>query len=456
MAENKYIVAIELGSSKIAGIVGTKANDGNIKILAYAQKESISFIRKGVVFNIDQTVAALLDIKKQLEETIDRPISRAYVGICGLSTHSKLRVISRHFMEETRITAEIEEGITKENVNQSQTEEDILDVITQEYRIGNTTQTEPIGALTTLIEGNFLNIVARPSIRKHMQRCFEQAGIQVIEFIVSPQATATTALAAAETRSGCALVDVGAETTTVSVFKSNLLRYLSVIPIGSASITRDLCTPTPLEEEEAEDIKRKYGTALFMPHNEHAETEKEVIDIPLTNSRSLSSKTVALYTSARAEEILTNAWQQIKNSGYDGELLGGIILTGGGSNLNKMEEAMQAISQIKPCRLASSIRSSIKFSGAYPSNAKDGACLTILGLLTCGNEECCPPKTEEAPEVSTYGHTMQILPEEPVESIETEEEEDKTPKKASNKRRLFGETLDKIKRGLTSIIDDDK
>lgn len=455
MAESNYIVAIELGSSKITGIAGTKTADGSIKVLAYAQKDSTPFIRKGVVFNIDKTVAALIEIKKQIEDTIDRPISRAYVGVCGQSTHGKLRVVARHFMEETRITPELVDGIIDENSSQIQPEEDILDVVVQEYKIGNTSQIDPVGALTTLIEGNFLNIVARSSIRANIQKCFEQAGIQIVEYIISPEACATIALAPAEMRSGCALVDIGAETTTVSIYKSGILRYLSVVPLGASAITRDLCTlPVPIEEEEAEELKRKYGTALS-PRNEEDTipgNSSEVTTIPLSNGRSLDLKLLTQCTSARAKEILANAEQQIKNSGYEGELLGGVILTGGGSNLNKIEESMQHISKIKPCRIASGIRSNLKVSGSYPSNAKDGAHLTLLGLLAWGNEDCCPAIETSTGESETAPVPIVVNPvPEPQPRLKPQPEPE--PQAQKPKGPGFGE---RFKTWINKMMEEDK
>lgn len=453
MAESNYIVAIELGSSKITGIAGKKNSDGSVKVMAYAQKDSTPFIRKGIVFNIDKTVAALTEIKKQIEETIDRPVSRAYVGVCGQSTRSKLRMVSRHFMEETRITSELVDGLIDENSSQTQLDEDILDVVIQEYKIGNTTQTDPIGALTTLIEGNFLNIVARSSIRGNIERCFDQAGIQIVEYIISPTAAASIALAPAEMRSGCALVDIGAETTTVSIYKSGILRYLSVVPLGSSAITRDLCTlPTPIEEEEAEKLKKEYGTSIYVPVDETSGNDHQTA-LTLSNGRTFDGKLLTECTAARAEEILENAWQQIKNSGYDGELLGGIILTGGGSNLNKIEEAMQNLSKTRPCRIASGVRSNIKISGSYPSNAKDGAHITLLGLLAGGNEDCCPEKEIKEAEAPVTP-TVSAGPEPVFTQDKKPEPDPKTEKpKAPNR---FKEKLNTWFNKMGSIIDEDK
>ncbi len=452
MAESNYIVAIELGSSKITGIAGKKNPDGSVKVLAYAQKDSTPFIRKGIVFNIDKTVAALTEIKKQIEETIDRPVSKAYVGVCGQSTRSKLRMVSRHFMEETRITSELVDGIIDENSSQSQPDEDILDVVVQEYKIGNTSQIDPIGALTTLIEGNFLNVVARTSIRGNIQKCFDQAGIQIIEYIISPLAAASIALAPAEMRSGCALVDIGAETTTVSIYKSGILRYLSVVPLGSSAITRDLCTlPTPIEEEEAEKLKREYGTSIYVQTEDNSATENQML-LTLSNGRTFDGRLLTQCTAARCEEILANAWQQIKNSGYDGELLGGIILTGGGSNLNKIEEAMQNISKIRPCRIASGVRSNLKINGSYPSNAKDGAHITLLGLLAGGHEDCCPDQ-----ELKTTVLPPPIAAPEPDPVFTQEEKPQPTPKPEKPKGpNRFKEKLNTWFNKMGSIIDEDK
>ena len=120
MAENNFIVAIELGSSKIRGIAGIKSGDGSVKVAAYAQADSTSFMRKGTISNIVKATAAIRDLKSQLEDNIKKPISKVYVGMCGLYTHSEIRTVGRNFMEQTQISAEQINHVVAENAGQIQ------------------------------------------------------------------------------------------------------------------------------------------------------------------------------------------------------------------------------------------------------------------------------------------------------------------------------------------------
>lgn len=452
MPEINHVVAFELGSSKIAGIVGSKAPDGSIKILAYAHKNSNEFIRKGTISNVDKTVAAIKDIKQQLEDTIQMRIDQAFVGICGLSIRSERNTVMRQFgMEEKHINDEIINEIINENSTHFHGDEEILNVVIQEYQTATTTTLDPIGALTRSINGNFLNIIARSTLRIYIQRCFEQAGMQ-IECIVAPEATASIALNAVEQRSGCALVDIGAETTTISIYKNSILRHLRLLPIGSASITRDLCKLPSIapEEEEAESVKQKYGVAIYTPRpatlgGESMEEEYAA----LSNGRSVSLEQICQYTAARAEEIIANAWQQVKNSGYESELMGGIILTGGGSNLKRIDELMQLYSK-KTCHIASGNRSNLKITG-YPINQKEGIHLTLIGLLNLGDANCCSPLSKDNENNDPTETPVDAKP--ATETIETgkfragttikpteekkEEPEEPKPKKPSWKSRIM-------------------
>ena len=467
MAENNIIVAFELGPSKIAGVAAQKNPDGSLKIKAYAHKDSGEFIRKGTVSNVDKTVAALKEIKQQLEATLQQHVKSAYVGLSGLSMRSEKNTISRQFgMEEKHITPEIIDDIIEKNSKNAKGDEEILNVIIQEYQTATTQTLDPIGALTSRIQGNFLNILSRTSLRANIERCFNQADIQVIEYLVGPEATAAAALNAVEQRSGCALVDIGAETTAVTIYRNSILRYLRILPLGSAAITRDLCKlpNIALEEEDAEKVKLKYGTALPTAKSgtnvlggDATATEEYAT---LSNGRTVSLDQVALFTAARAEEIIANAWEQIKNSGYESELMGGIVLTGGGSNLDRIDELMQRYAK-RNCHIASTLRSNLKVSG-YPVNTGEGVDLTLVGLLNAGTENCCTEMTPEEPEETpeqpapdtagggkasggqTYTAGTTIKPGQEGKK----ESEEKEPKKTNFKERFFN--------WINGVLDDDK
>ena len=172
MATTDFIAAIELGSSKIAGIAGKKNSDGSIQVLAYAREDSSSFIRKGVIYNLDKTAQSLTSIINKLEGALNNSIAKIYVGIGGQSLRTVRNVVSRDLEEETIISQELVDSICDENLEIPLIDMDILDVAPQEYKIGNNLQADPVGVAGSHIEGRFLNIVARASLKKNLERCF--------------------------------------------------------------------------------------------------------------------------------------------------------------------------------------------------------------------------------------------------------------------------------------------
>ena len=261
MAAKEFIVAIELGSSKMTGIAGQKNLDGSINVLAVVKEDSSSFIRKGVVYNIDKTAQCLTSIVKKLENQLKTEVLQVYVGVGGQSIRSVKNVIAKDLPVETIITQDMVIELMDANRNMVYQDQEILDAAAQEYKVGSQFQLDPVGIQANRLEGNFLNILERKAFYKNLNKCFETAGISVAEMYLAPLALADSVLTEAEKRSGCALVDMGADTTTVSVYSKNILRHLAVIPLGSNNITKDIAT-LQMEESDAEKMKLKYGSAF--------------------------------------------------------------------------------------------------------------------------------------------------------------------------------------------------
>ena len=225
MATTEFIAAIELSSSKISGIAGKKNSDGSIQVLAYAREDASSFIHKGVIYNIDKTAQALTSIINKLESQLNNSIAKVYVGIGGQSLRTVKNAVSRVLEEEGIISQELVDAISDENLEVPLMDMSVLDVAPQEYKIDNNLQADPVGVAGKRITGNFLNIVARASLKKNLEHSFEQAKVEIADLLIAPIALANAVLTESEMRSGCALVDFGADTTTVSVYKNNKAIY---------------------------------------------------------------------------------------------------------------------------------------------------------------------------------------------------------------------------------------
>lgn len=379
MAE--FIVAIELGSSKITGIAGRKNKDGSITVLALAQEEGSNCIRKGVVHNIDKTVQALSNIIKKLEVTLKTRIAHVYVGFGGQSIISVKNTNVREISNESEVTQDMINELMDANRSMQYPDKQILDAVTLEYKVDNQYQSEPpVGVPCKRLEGNFLNILCRREFYRRLKKCFDQANISILDMYISPLALADSVLTEAEKRGGCVLVDMGADTTTVSIYHRNILRKLVVIPLGGNNITKDIAS-LQIDDEIAEKMKIKYASA-FTDGNDIDPT----FSYPIDNERKVEMVKFVDIVEARMREIIENVRSQIPDE-YIDKLLGGIILTGGSSNIRNTERAFRLYTHIEKVRTAKFVNETIK-SGNPTVNAKDGRLCTVLAILAKGDQNC--------------------------------------------------------------------
>ena len=375
-----FIVAIELGSSKITGIAGKKNLDGSIQVLACVKEDSSSCIRKGVVYNIDKTAQCLTNIINRLEKQLKTGITQVYVGVGGQSIRSIRNLIAKDLPNGMQVTQDMVIELMDENRNMKYPDQQIIDAAAQEYKVDSQFQLDPVGIQCNRIEGNFLNILQRKSFYANLNKCFETAGINIAELYLAPLALADSVLTEAERRSGCTLVDLGADTTTVSVYSKNILRHLAVIPLGANNITKDIAS-LQMEESDAEKMKLKYASA-FTENNDIDNNMKYSID----QDRQVETRKFIEIVEGRLEEIIANVWCQVPEEFCD-KLLGGIILTGGGSNLRNIEKAFQNYTHIDKIRIAKFVTQTIT-STIAEINAHDAMMNTVLGLLAKGDINC--------------------------------------------------------------------
>ena len=380
MVSKEFIVAIELGSSKMTGIAGKKNLDGSIQVLACVKEDSSSFIRKGVVYNIDKTAQCLTNIVSKLEKLLKTHITQVYVGVGGQSIRSIRNVITKDLPSETLVTQEMVVELMDDNRNMRYPDQQIIDAAVQEYRVDSQLQLDPVGVQCSRIEGNFLNILQRKTFYNNLNKCFETANINIAEFYLAPLALADSVLTETERRSGCALVDLGADTTTVSVYSKNILRHLAVIPLGSNNITKDIAS-LQMEESDAEKMKLKYASA-YTDNNDIDNNMKYSIDA----ERQVETRKFVEIVEGRLEEIVANVWCQVPEE-YCDKLLGGIILTGGGANMKNIEKAFQNYTHIDKIRIAKFVTQTIT-SSISDVTARDGKMNTVLGLLAKGDINC--------------------------------------------------------------------
>ena len=404
MAATEFIVAIELGSSKISGIAGKKLPDGSIQILATASENASDCIRKGVIYNLDKTTLSLTSIIKKLESTLKASIGKVYIGMGGQSLRTIRNTEVRHLEEETKISQELIDSLKDSNRAVPIVGYQILGVAPQEYKIGNGLIVEPVGVQTDHIEARFLNIIAHKNMKENISQCCDSVPIEIAEDaddLIAPLALADAVLTPGEKRSGCVLVDFGAGTTTVSIYKNNILRHLAVIPLGGNNITKDICSQQ-IEEEDAEALKIRFAQAYVEPKENDDESKMYNLD----GRCSINAILLEDIVEARLNEILDNVSNQIVLSGYENKLMAGAIITGGGINLKNMEEAFIKRTKIEKLRVAKDTHIPLK-GLEIP---KDGSNNTLIALLAAGKENCCliMPEPKEPVRPINQQHTQHV------------------------------------------------
>jgi cell division protein FtsA len=338
MEKSGIIVGLDIGTTKIAVIVGRKNEYGKIDILGYGKVPSIG-VKRGVVANIDNTVQSIKDAVAEASAKSGVDIKYVNVGIAG--QHIKSLQHRGSMIREESETEISQQDIDKlcnsmYNLNMNPGEE-ILDVIPQEFSIdGEHGILTPKGMIGSSLEANFHIIIGQTAAAKNIYKCVRKAGLEVVELIIEPMASAEAVLSDEEKEAGVVLVDIGGGTSDIAIFHAGIIRHTAVIPLGGEIISEDIKEGCSIIKKHAEELKVKFGSALARENR-----EEEIVAIPGLRGRTpkeISLKNLASIIQARMEEIIEHIYYEIKNSGYEKKLIGGIVLTGGGAQLKHIAQ----------------------------------------------------------------------------------------------------------------------
>ena len=394
-SDKDFIVAIELGSSKISGVAGKK-KDGTMQILAYAEEKAAGCVKRGVVYNIEKTYQSVNLIISKLEAVLKTKITRAYVGLAGQSVRSYKCVIKRNLITQSFITNEAIDSIRQESYEIPFSDYEVLENYPQEFIVDSNSIADPVGVMGTNIEGEFLDVIAKQHLRANIQTVFAHTNVHIIEELIAPLQLANNVLTDAEKRSGCALIDLGADTTTLVIYKNNIVRYLVTIPLGCNNINKDLST-LPIDEAETEDVKLKYGDAC---QDVDGVEENDTQTYTTTDGRQIDVTLIKNVVEARVGEIIANVSAQIVNSNYSDKLLAGIVLTGGGSNMKHIVQAFVNSTKIDKVRVAKNVNQMIVKTSNASNIALDNAQTnSIISLLLAGTEPCSGDAFNGSPDI---------------------------------------------------------
>lgn len=433
MEQSGFIVGIDLGTSKIVGVLGRKNEQGVISILAWESISSDSCVKYGVIYNIDEAAGKIKKIISLLENKTGKKIGKAYVSIAGKSLRAIEHTETKLMDSQTPITfLDMDRMEQQAKLNKPDFFTN-YSVLAPEYYLDGQYDEDPIGKTAATLEGRYRLVIGRPNIKNNLVKSItDKAQIDIAGFIVGPVASGALILDEADRQAGCALVDFGAGTTTISIYKGGLLRYMTVIPFGGRTISKDV-QELGFVFDSAETYKVRYGK---IGKEKLKPTEGVAPDVDL---RELN-KVIQL----RQDEIILNVINQIKESGYSDQLEAGIITIGGASLLNGLTDYLAEKSQM-PVKRGIAKR-------VYINNAADLLQNPIftqaLGILLFANENC-ERKEVIAPKAVYTAPVVEQQPVKKVEEVKVEEPEQeehhpKKNKKEDKKQKSLFDFFEKI------------
>ncbi len=418
-------VGLDIGTTKIVAIVGRKNEHGKLEILGLGRAKSLG-VHRGVVNNITQTINSIQEAIREAEKTSGYKITDVTVGIAGQHIRSLQHsdYISRTNFDEVINDNDIE--LLKNQVHKlvMLPGEEIIHVLPQEYKVDSQSEiTEPRGMYGSRLEANFHVVVGQISLIRNIGRCVKSAGLNLKGITLEPIASSNAVLSLEEKEAGVAIIDIGGGTTDIAVFKDNIIRHTAVIPYGGNVITDDIKTGCSIIERQAELLKVKYGSAYPQENK-----ETEIVSIPGLHGREpkeITLKRLSQIIHARIEEILHQAYLELKNYGSDEQkkkLIAGIVMTGGGSKLKHLRQLTEYVTGMD-VRIGYSnehLASGQSDEYASPEYA------TAIGLLMKGLDELEEKRKEfenNQPKTFPSEQSIQSMPEQPERIVE------ETPKK---------------------------
>ena len=334
MEKNQYIVALEIGSSKIVGAIAEKSPAGFLTVKYLQEEKHLNSVRYGIVQNVENIKSSINRIIKNLEGMIDGRVTQVYMGVSGRSLHSIVSEVNRSVGTTEAITKELIDRIIKDATSTPIRNHDTVDIVPRAYYVDKVETLTPVGQFGSSIKIKVNLIVAKPSLKLNLNRVMT-FGIPVKDYIVTPLAVGEQILSDSDRELGCMLVDMGAETTTVTIYKNKALIYLSTIPLGGRNLTRDVMTGLSVLEETAENVKKNINNPLD-PGN----VSNVVIE-------GVNSREAANYISARTGEIIANINQQLADAGVTDKDIQSIVLIGGCAHMGGLRQKIEDTIKIK-------------------------------------------------------------------------------------------------------------
>ena len=373
------IVGLDIGTSKIAAIVGEITPEGRLEIIGMGSHASRG-LKKGVVVNIDSTVGAIQRALEEAELMADCKIREVYTGIAG----SHIKSFNSHGMvaiKDKEVTQmDVDRVIETAKAVSIPTDQQILHILNQEFIIdGQEDVREPLGMSGVRLEVKVHIVTGAVSAAQNIMKCVRRCGLEVRDLILQPLASATAVLSEDEKDLGVCLVDIGGGTTDIAVFSEGAIRHTAVIPIAGDQITNDIAMALRTPTKDAEDLKRGYGCAL-----RQLADPQQMIEVPGVGERGprqMSRQTLAEVIEPRVEELYSLVQAELRRSGFEDLLSSGIVITGGTSLMQGMVELGEEVFHM-PVRLGIP-----DYKGGLAEVVRNPRFSTGVGLLLIGLQQ---------------------------------------------------------------------
>ena len=377
--ENDYVVALDIGTSKVVCLIGQLTDSHAVEIVALGSYPS-SGLKKGVVVNIDATTDAIQKSMDQAKNSFDGKLKNVYVGIAG----NHIKSLNSHGIvgiKDKEVTPfDIDRVIEAAQAVAIPSDQKVLHVLPQEFVIDDQDSIrEPLGMSGVRLESHVHLVTCANNAIQNIEKCVKRCGITLDGFVLEQLASSYSVLSEDEKELGVCIVDIGGGTTDIAIFNSGSISFTGVIPIAGDQVTSDIAvalrTPTP----QAEELKQKYGCAVA-----EFTTESETIEVAGVGGRApreLSRKALAEIVEPRYVELFELVKAEIQRNGFDGKIPAGIVLTGGTSKMEGVVELAESIFQ-------TSVRIGVpeNFKG-MESVLKNPIYATSLGLLGYGFDQ---------------------------------------------------------------------
>jgi cell division protein FtsA len=377
------VVALDIGTTKVCCLAGRKSAHGKIEMIGVGKVESIGVLR-GVVSNIEKTVSAIREAVEIAERQAGMKLRDVHVGIAGQHIKSlQHRGILTRESDHTEINDRDIDRLVNDMFKLVLPPGDkIIHVFPQEFTVDNEQGiTDPVGMCGVRLEANFHIITGQITAINNIYRCIEKAGLKVKDLTLEPIASADAVLSDEEKQAGVALVDMGGGTTDITIFHEGLIRHTAVIPFGGNVITADIKEGCTVMQPQAEKLKVKFGSALS-----NEVFDNRIITIPGLKGREhkeISEKNLSRIIQARMEEMLDYVLWEIRRSGFERKLIGGIVLTGGGALMNHIDKLTELHTAMS-CRVGLPVEN---LAHGYRQSVSSPIFSTAIGLLQRGLED---------------------------------------------------------------------